>query len=288
MTGKSLEDGRDWDIGGKQHWMTRLQECIEQSRECPLDIDLSNLQIDQLHNDYRWIVGNIVSWKTLVAFQWIRNNTNWEFEKYEMLSRSFDTEWNSISPVQYMWFIEAAKLDNALVLLNLVHIKEFLIMHNYVPIINVNFWRNQLRNNNFIITFVSELKRLGIPIKNINIEIIEHCKMDVRVLHAIYLLKQVGIMVWLDDFWTWSANLDTLLKFHPDFIKIPWELITPMDTKLGMLLLTTIVNISNTLNIPLIAEKVETKEQEWVLAELWVKYSQWYLYQQPIIFPDNQ
>lgn len=96
-------------------------------------------------------------------------------------------------------------------------------------------------------------------------------------------LKALGICLALDDFGTGYASLSYLQQYPFDFIKIDKSFITNIafDTK-QQAIVKAILDLSDALDIQVIAEGIETKAQRDLLADMGCKYGQGYWFSKPV------
>lgn len=96
-------------------------------------------------------------------------------------------------------------------------------------------------------------------------------------------LKEMGVAIWLDDFCTGYSSLNHLNVFPVDGIKIDKQLVTNIQENTGArLLVSAMIKMSQSFNIELIAEGVETQEDFVKLRELGCRYAQGYLFSKPV------
>lgn len=91
--------------------------------------------------------------------------------------------------------------------------------------------------------------------------------LDDRISWNIDMLKEMGIDVALDDFGSGHASLISLVQLGPDAIKIDRQLIAAMrQSQTRVNLVRSIVDISKSLNVRVVAEGVETRQEAELLA----------------------
>jgi EAL domain-containing protein (putative c-di-GMP-specific phosphodiesterase class I) len=88
---------------------------------------------------------------------------------------------------------------------------------------------------------------------------------------------------YLDDFGTGFSSLSYVNKLPVDIIKIDMSLIKNLnvDSK-SILIVKSIIEMSHNLNIKVVSEGIETKEQFNILKELGCNYIQGYLIGRPL------
>ena len=99
---------------------------------------------------------------------------------------------------------------------------------------------------------------------------------------SIQKFRELGFVVCLDDFGAGSASFQYLRDLTVDYVKIDGSYIKRMaDSEKDRILLRGLIDICNKLNTTVIAECVETLEQEALLRDMGVKYCQGWLYGKP-------
>ncbi|BBJ00066.1 hypothetical protein FGKAn22_17580 [Ferrigenium kumadai] len=129
------------------------------------------------------------------------------------------------------------------------------------------------------------LQELGLPGQSISIEITEGLLMDAtpHVYDKLGAFHDAGIQVSLDDFGTGYSSLSYLKKFDIDYLKIDQAFVRNLskDTD-DMALCEAIIVMAHKLGLKVIAEGVETREQEELLAAAGCDYIQGYLISRPV------
>jgi EAL domain-containing protein (putative c-di-GMP-specific phosphodiesterase class I)/DNA-binding response OmpR family regulator len=115
------------------------------------------------------------------------------------------------------------------------------------------------------------LDKCGLSSSNFNLEITEDAAMHGKEATIAIMrgLKEAGILISIDDFGTGYANFAYLKRLPVYAIKIPRELIQDIATEESSLaVLKTIIFLANELKLNVVAEGVETVEQEELLFKL--------------------
>ncbi|MBJ9048925.1 EAL domain-containing protein [Citrobacter braakii] len=96
-------------------------------------------------------------------------------------------------------------------------------------------------------------------------------------------LNNSNILLALDDFGTGYSNINLIKKLPIDIIKIPKEFIEPLpDGKLEGAIVDSIINISRSSEIQLVAEGVESSEQSHWLVNRGVYLQQGFYFSHPM------
>ncbi|MDJ0725183.1 MAG: EAL domain-containing protein [Prochloraceae cyanobacterium] len=139
--------------------------------------------------------------------------------------------------------------------------------------------------SDFIYKLKNIIARTGIQPKFLQLEITESSMMEniEETLPLLTRIKDLGIKIGLDDFGTGYSSLSSLRNLPIDGLKIDNSFLTHLGKQPHKLeLIKTIINIANTLNIHLIVEGIETKDQLSILKEFNCKYGQGYLFSHPV------
>lgn len=128
----------------------------------------------------------------------------------------------------------------------------------------VNISPRQFRQAGLVSNIFNTLKEFDVSPNTFEVEITENLMMEniestVEVMRG---LAKGGVKIALDDFGTGYSSLSYLSKFKFDRIKIDQSFIKNcLIQPQAATLVKTIINLSNSLGIEIIAEGVETKEQ---------------------------
>lgn len=152
-------------------------------------------------------------------------------------------------------------------------------------VLSLNFSRVTLLEENILDSVENILSQYAIERKRIEVEITEsYADMGKGLLnHIAKELYQAGVSISLDDFGTKYTNLAILTEIDFDVLKLDKSLIhTLVNQKTNQIILKSILSMCRELNISVIAEGVEQKNQEDILRELGCTMVQGYLYGKPM------
>lgn len=136
--------------------------------------------------------------------------------------------------------------------------------------------------------FVKKVKQIiddsGFSPQFLEFEITESTINDNDIVSAsIKELREIGITIALDDFGSGYSSYDLLKQYNIDTLKIDRSLISDLNNNnRSMNIISSIINLANLLNINVVAEGVETKEQYNLLQSLNCKEFQGYLFNKPL------
>ncbi len=150
--------------------------------------------------------------------------------------------------------------------------------------IAVNLSPVQLNDINLIDIVRGVLTETGLSPRRLELEITESTIIDdkLRALHILRQIKALGVTIAIDDFGTGYASLDTLNSFPFDKIKIDRSFLMEADkTPQARAIVRAILALGRSLNIPVLAEGVETEAQMGLLREEGCDEAQGYLLGRP-------
>lgn len=143
----------------------------------------------------------------------------------------------------------------------------------------------QIMDDNFIKYIKKILKETKVNTKCIGIEITESVFLENtnENIKKITKLKKLGINITLDDFGTGYSSLNYLVKLPLSQIKIDRSFILGIEEgEEYKNLVKLIVDSSHALNLYVVAEGIEKKNQLTVLSKMGVDYIQGYLFSKPL------
>lgn len=154
--------------------------------------------------------------------------------------------------------------------------------------ISINISAKQLLMDGFVELFIKTIKQSRADPKKIDIEITEYMLLQQNEKNSQVLndLHNYGITISLDDFGTGYSSLSYLKKFPIDYLKIDKAFMDDCNTPEGSIFVETIVKMGQTLNIQIIAEGVELKEQVEYLRVIGCDQYQGYYYSKPLCVDD--
>lgn len=151
--------------------------------------------------------------------------------------------------------------------------------------VGVNVSPHQFKQKNFVSEVHKILQKTGLPYKYLDLEITETIGIEdtFDAIDKLNILKKSGIKISIDDFGTGYSSLSYLTKFPIDTLKIDKSFIQNMnDDPTSKTIVSSIIAVGKNLNLDIIAEGVETKEQLEFLKSQNCIQIQGYLFSKPI------
>ncbi len=151
--------------------------------------------------------------------------------------------------------------------------------------IAVNVSALQLRDRGFVAEIhktvsVDPEASFGLELEITESLVMEDVKQSIAILQAV---RDLGVTVAIDDFGTGFSSLSYLAKLPIDTLKIDQSFIADMlGNAAGSTLVGTIITLAHAMNLKVVAEGVETVEQERLLSILGCDAVQGYLYSKAV------
>lgn len=151
--------------------------------------------------------------------------------------------------------------------------------------ISVNLSARQFKDADLVETVEAAIKQAGICPQDLELEITETIALDdiTYSIDTIQRLKEIGIKFSLDDFGTGYSSMNYLKYLPVSNLKIDKSFIhTIMEDQNDKAIVSAIITLARTLDLDVIAEGVENKEQLSFLKEAQCNIAQGYLYSVPV------
>ena len=152
-------------------------------------------------------------------------------------------------------------------------------------VVSVNFSRMTVLYDGFVDQLINVVDNAGVPHDCIEIEATESAFVmdEDAVIRKLSVLKDKGFRLAMDDFGTGYSSLNLLRKLPIDILKIDGVFLSESsEEERSRSVLKGVVNIAAELNLDMICEGVETKEQAIMLHELGCEVGQGYAFSRPL------
>lgn len=153
--------------------------------------------------------------------------------------------------------------------------------------IGINISPVQFSHPQHLMAFIKRLHRSKIPCERFCFEITEGLLLDPSKVtqETLKSVKQAGIKLSIDDFGTGYSALGYLKKYQIDYLKIDKSFIKNLEVdNYDFILCRSIIQMAHELNMKLIAEGVESAEQENILKVMNCDFIQGFLHGRPALF----
>lgn len=166
-------------------------------------------------------------------------------------------------------------------------IKKWLDMGLNPPRVSFNISRKNLFIPHIEEIILDIIKSNNVSTDRLEIEITETAKEDEidRLISFLATLKKNGLQIAIDDFGTGYSSLSLIHNINADIIKIDKSFISALDSNSkSSVLVKTIIQIADRLDMDVIAEGVETADEGKALIDMGCINAQGYYYSKPVDF----
>lgn len=149
----------------------------------------------------------------------------------------------------------------------------------------VNLSARQFKEGNLAQTIFEIIEETGIDPSQLVLEITESVALDEpeHTIETIEKLSSLGVKFSLDDFGTGFSSMSHLKRLPISSIKIDRSFLSSvLEDKSDQKIIQAIISLAGNLNIKVIAEGVESSEQEKFLQDSNCTYAQGFLYSEPM------
>lgn len=149
----------------------------------------------------------------------------------------------------------------------------------------VNISAKQFTDKKLVETVAKVLEKTQLPSRYLELEVTESALVDNfdYTVSQLKLIADMGVSIALDDFGTGYSSLSYLRLFPLNVLKIDQSFIRDMlIDEQALDIVSTIIELANSLNLLTVAEGIETIEQKDELKKLGCKIGQGYLFSKPL------
>lgn len=165
------------------------------------------------------------------------------------------------------------------------HIKKKIDADEPVIKISVNQSRITMMGENYIDNIKKMFEKYKTPVEAIDFEITESLFIGdyTVILEILSQLKDMGISISMDDFGSGYSSLNLLKEMPIDNLKLDKVFLDETNSsKEGRIIIKSVIGMAKELDIKVICEGVETKEQVNFLKNISCEVAQGYYYDKPI------
>lgn len=207
----------------------------------------------------------------------------------EALIRWFTSDGKVIPPGLFIPIAEKSgmvvQLDNFVYETIFQMIRKWLDQGKKVPIISLNVTKADLFQKDFIEYMDQLTKKYNVPSKYIELEIVEtiFSRHPEHLKELVMRLKNLGFWVSMDDFGTGYSSLSMMKHLPVDILKIDGSFFknSELDER-NKAILDSIIHLAQSLQIKIVCEGIETKEQLDYIIQEQCNYAQGYYYYKPM------
>ncbi len=205
---------------------------------------------------------------------------------YECLLRGRSTDGSMIPPyrileaansMDLMFYVDRAARETAVRSASQYHLDNRKVFINFIP--------TTIYDPAYCLRTTLELSReLGFNSRNLVFEVVESYKVtDLDHLKKILdYYRDQGFKTALDDVGSGFSNLNTLIRLHPDYLKVDMDLIRNIDTDLKkQSVFKALLNVGKEMGTTILAEGIETKGELEYLQSSGTELGQGYFFARP-------
>jgi len=174
-------------------------------------------------------------------------------------------------------------IGNAILRLACEHLRTWRSRHRFHDrlVVSVNLSQSELHNPNLTRDVEGVLTATGIPPDRLVLELTESSAMrdPAAAIETLGRLRELGVRLALDDFGTGYSSLSHLRDFPIDMLKIAKPFVDRIER--DRTFVEAILQLAATLELEVVAEGIETREQADVLRALGCALGQGYYYAPP-------
>lgn len=148
--------------------------------------------------------------------------------------------------------------------------------------VSVNVSILQITHSNFVEDVRQTLKQHKLPAHLLNLEITESMTTDITFMTTVlHQLKALGVGISIDDFGTGYSSLKYLSQLPIDTVKIDQSFVRDLTID-NQNIIKTIIQLAHSMRLNVVAEGIETAEQELFLVENACHQLQGFHYSKPM------
>lgn len=150
--------------------------------------------------------------------------------------------------------------------------------------ISVNVARGDFYEKDLAESLLDMVRRNGIGPEAIRLEVLEraYAQDSGELAQRLAQLREAGFVIEMDDFGTGESTLAMLSEMPIDVLKLDRGFVmNGLDDPRRRIVIESVVQMAHRLDILVIVEGVETREQERYLLEMGCRYAQGFLYAKP-------
>ena len=207
---------------------------------------------------------------------------------FEALIRWIHPEKGIISPLDFIPIAEKSDQIHEIgkfVIGNVCNQTKVWIEQGHNLIASINLSAKEIEQKSIVDNIKNALKASGLDPKHLEIEITESVMMknEKKSMATLNKIKDLGVFLSIDDFGTGYSSFNYLNSMPVDTIKIDKSFISGVDKEEEKYkIANTIINMGNELNISVIAEGVETKDEFEALESAKCNKYQGYYFSKPL------
>ena len=207
----------------------------------------------------------------------------------EALTRWYHPEFGVVYPKEYISLFEnnglIHKLDRYVWNEAAAQIKKWKYKFGFTVPVSVNVSRIDIFNPRLGKILTDITSKYGLDNEQLLLEITESAYTDdlVQIINTVVELRRQGFKIEMDDFGSGYSSLNMLTSLPIDALKLDMEFIKNIcENKKDCRLVSIMIDIARLLEVPVIAEGVETRDQMQLLKKVGCDIIQGYYFSKPL------
>ncbi len=224
-----------------------------------------------------------------ICFQPQVNNDNNRAVGFEALLRWHNPALGNVSPMEFIPIAEQTghivAIGKYVLTQSLDRLAAWQHNHKQPFTMAINLSPRQFRDPNLVAFIDTTIKQAGISSESLVMEITEGVLMSghAYIDDALTALSELNVGIAMDDFGTGYSSLNYLRNYPFDTLKIDRSFLHNITVnKADQKLVNAAIAMAHSLGLKVVAEGVETIEQQALLASQGCDFSQGYLFSKPI------
>ncbi len=151
--------------------------------------------------------------------------------------------------------------------------------------VSVNLSPRQFYSGRLVDTIMAVLEETGLPAHRLQLEVTENLVIQnaMEAFAQLQQLRDFGIRISIDDFGIGYSSLSYFQSFNFDTVKIDKSFVSEIEgSQAAKAIVTAVVGLARQLSMAVVAEGVETFQQQRMLEDLGCTHLQGYLFSQPV------
>ena len=148
-------------------------------------------------------------------------------------------------------------------------------------VVSMNLTASQITDGNILNIIMERMKFCGLKGNQLGIELTEQTSLKItpEVRETLEKMRKQGYFIYLDDFGMGHNSIMYLRENRFDYVKLDGKIVKDIiQNKRSRDIISSIINLSKTLDFKVVAEYVETEEHRDILEDLGCNIYQGYLY----------
>ncbi len=158
-----------------------------------------------------------------------------------------------------------------------------------IEYLEINLSAIQCVQEDLAAELIQIMERYQVEPRMINLEITESAAVQSKeiLLENMRKLQEYGVSFSLDDFGTGYSNLDYVLELPVQIVKFDREMtVSYFESERGRLVMEAAIGMVQAVELKIVSEGVETREQLDMLEQLHIDYIQGYYFSRPVCGPE--